>query len=45
MYPSYVKLKECKLKYDKNNLFNNDMCRRIFKEDDYGHNDELQLRF
>jgi len=45
MYPSYEKLQECKLKYDKENLFNNDMCRRIFKEDDYGHNDELQLRF
>jgi decaprenylphospho-beta-D-ribofuranose 2-oxidase len=45
MYPSYKKLKECKLKYDKINLFNNDMCRRIFKEGNYEHNDELQLRF
>jgi decaprenylphospho-beta-D-ribofuranose 2-oxidase len=45
MYPSYSKLKECKLKYDKINLFNNDMCRRIFQEEGYELNDELQLRF
>ena len=45
MYPSYQKLKECKLKYDKKNLFNNDMCRRIFKEEDYEFNEKLQLRF
>ena len=45
MYPSYLKLIECKIKYDKNNLFNNDMNRRIFREDDYAQNDKLQLRF
>jgi decaprenylphospho-beta-D-ribofuranose 2-oxidase len=45
MYPSYLKLKSCKMQYDERNLFTNDMYRRIFKEDDYKHNDELQLRF
>jgi decaprenylphospho-beta-D-ribofuranose 2-oxidase len=45
MYPSYLKLKECKARYDKNNLFNNDMNRRIFEEEDYADNDKLQLRF
>jgi decaprenylphospho-beta-D-ribofuranose 2-oxidase len=45
MYPSFLKLKECKKKYDRNNLFNNDMNRRIFKEDHYAQNDKLQLRF
>jgi len=45
MYPSFNKLIECKLKYDKISLFNNDMCRRIFKEGEYEFNDKLQLRF
>jgi len=45
MYPSHSKLMECKIKYDKGNLFNNDMIRRIFKEEEYSQNDELQLRF
>ena len=45
MYPSYSKLKECKIKYDMNNLFNNDMHRRIFKQDEYAQKDALQLRF
>ena len=45
MYPDYIKLKECKFKYDKSNLFNNDMFRRIFKEEEYGQNNELQPRF
>ena len=45
MYPSYLKLKNCKMQYDESNLFTNDMYKRIFKEDEYKHNDELQLRF
>jgi FAD/FMN-containing dehydrogenase len=45
MYPSYERLIKCKEKHDKINLFRNDMCRRIFKQEDYKFNKDLQLRF
>jgi FAD/FMN-containing dehydrogenase len=45
MYPSYERLIKNKSKYDKIGLFNNDMCRRIFREGDYESNENLQLKF
>ena len=45
MYPDYKNLIEIKLKYDQVGLFDNDMCRRIFRKGDYKYDESLQLKF
>ena len=45
MYPDYKNLLESKSKYDQVGLFDNDMCRRIFRKGDYKNDESLQLKF